>query len=171
MGRQITNNVFLFILLLLLQVLIADNIRLFGFGSPLIYVLFIIALPVSTPRWLILLLGFCLGVGVDMFHDTPGMHSTATLLLAFLRPYILGSSAPREDFEYGVRPTVHNMKFLSFFSYASLLILVHHFSLFLIEVFSWNDFLNGLLRTLIRIIFTLILVLLSQYLFIRKQER
>ena len=171
MGKQIINNVLLFFLLLLLQVLIADNIRLFGFGSPLIYVLFIIALPVSTPRWLILVLGFVLGVGVDMFHDTPGMHSTATLLLAFARPFILGGSAPREDFEYGVRPTIHNMKFVSFFSYSASLIVIHHLSLFMIEVFSWNDFLNGLLRTLIRIIFTLILVLLSQYLFVRKQER
>ncbi|MFH0893724.1 MAG: rod shape-determining protein MreD [Bacteroidota bacterium] len=171
MTKQISSNIFLFILLLLMQVLVADNIRLFGFGSPLIYVLFIIALPVNSPRWLLLILGFAMGLCVDMFHNTPGMHSTATLFMAFIRPFVLGNASPREDFEYGVRPSIQTMKFASFFSYASILIVIHHVSLFLIEAFSWNDFLNSFLRTLVRIIFTLFLVLLSQYLFVKKQER
>ncbi len=78
-------NIFRFILLVLLQVLVLNNIQFMGYINPYLYILFILSLPYQTPKWFVLLLGFRLGLTIDVCSNTMGMHAFATVFVAFLR--------------------------------------------------------------------------------------
>ena len=123
----------LFILLVLLQGLILNNIEFGGYIIPFMYVIFILALPFETPNWLVLILGFVLGIAIDSFTSTLGMHTSATVFMAFCRAYILKLLKPRDGYEFNLKPNVQTMGLTWYLLYASSLILLHHLFLFYIE--------------------------------------
>ncbi len=156
-----------FILLLTLQILVLNNIQLSGFINPYLYVLFILILPFETPKWMLLLLAFILGMVVDLFSHTPGMHTSATVFMAFLRPYVLEFFSPRDGYETETYPILRYYGLNWFLKYITILVLAHHLFLFYVEVFRFSDFFLTLGRALASSVFTIILVLISQY-FYRK---
>ncbi len=164
LGRNITR----FIVLVLVQVLILNNIQISGYIVPYFYVLFILLLPFETPNWLLLTMGFVLGITIDLFSHTPGMHAAATVFMAFLRPWVLQMSAPRDGYETGTFPRVYYLGFQWFLRYTVILVLAHHLMLFYIEVFRFSEFFSTLLRVLLSSMFTVILIMLSQYFIYRK---
>ena len=83
-----------FILLVFLQVFILNNIQFSGYINPYIYVLFILILPFEIPSWFLIIIAFFLGLTIDLFSHTVGMHSSATVFMAFLRPYVLKIISP-----------------------------------------------------------------------------
>jgi rod shape-determining protein MreD len=153
----------IFILLVLLQVLLLNNIQFSGYVNPYVYVLFIMLLPVETPSWLLLLLSFATGLIIDSFSGSPGMHTSATVLTGFLRPYILRFVAPRDGYEPGSDPSMLIYGFRWFFIYTFLVVLIHHTTLFYLEVFRFADFFRTLLRVLISTMFSVIFILLIEY--------
>lgn len=171
MINEIIRNILRFIALVLVQVLIIKNIELGRFINPFIYVLFIIVLPFETPKWLLLFSAFVLGITVDMFYDTAGMHAAAAVFMAYLRPGVLKLFSPREGYEFGTQPTIQYLGTPWFLSYAGILILFHHLVLFYMEVFRFSEFFSTLGRVIISSIFTLLLVVISQYLFQRKKDQ
>ena len=168
MINLLLRNIARFIILLLLQVLIIDNIQFSEFVNHFIYVLFILLLPFETPGWLLLLSAFLLGFSVDLFEHTPGLHSSATIFMAFLRPLVLKGLAPREDYEPNTYPRVYYYGFLWFLKYAFILVLMHHIFLFYLEVFTFSGFFMTFLKVLLSTIFSLILIMISQYLIYKK---
>lgn len=160
-----------FILLVFLQVFILNNIQFSGYINPYIYVMFILVLPFETPGWLLLILAFILGLTVDLFSNTLGMHSTATVVMAFLRPYVLKIISPRDGYESETLPQMRYYGASWFIRYAAILIFVHHFVLFYIEVFRVSNFFNTFVRVILSSIFTIILVLISQYFYRRDTKR
>lgn len=165
----ITQNSFRFIFLVLLQVLILNNIRLGGLINPYLYVLVILSLPIDSPRWLVLLVGATLGLSVDIFTHTIGMHMSATIFLAFIRPILLRYIAPREGYDFSATASIRDMGLGWYLSYASILILLHHTFLFFIESLTTNGFLFTMGKVLASSAFTLILVLVFQYLGYQKK--
>jgi len=161
-------NIIRFALLVLIQVLLLNNIQISGYAVPYFYVLFILLMPFETPGWLLLLSSFALGFTVDMFSHTPGMHTAATVFMAFLRPNILRAIAPRDGYETGTFPRVYYYGFEWFLKYTVILVLAHHFILFYLEVFRFTEFFSTLLRVLLSSLFSVILVILSQYFIFRK---
>jgi len=87
--------------------------------------------------------------------------------MAFARPGVLKMIATKAQYESGVKPGIQDMGFPWFFSYAGLLILIHHFLLFYIEVFRFSEFFTTFFRIILSSIVTLALVILSQYLFLK----
>lgn len=170
MVSTIGKNILRFILLVLVQVLIIKNIELGRFINPFVYVLFIIVLPFETPKWMLLVVGFILGITVDMFYDTPGMHAAACVFIAFVRPSVLNWFSPREGYEFGMQPTIQYLGVPWFLSYSAILIVLHHLVLFYLEVFRFSESFSTLLRVVISASFTLLLVVVSQYLFNKKKE-
>jgi rod shape-determining protein MreD len=168
---EIFRNIIRFFLLVLVQVLLIKNIELGRFINPFMYVLFIIILPFETPKWLLLFSAFALGIAIDYFYDTAGMHSAACVLMAFVRPGILKLFSPRDGYEFGTQPTVQYLGIPWFLSYAGILIFLHHFFLFFIEVFRFSEFFSTFLRVIISSVFTLLLVVMAQYLFQGKKEQ
>ena len=165
MIEVVLRNAARFVILIFLQALVLNNIQLGGYINPYLYVLFILLLPVETPGWFLLVLAFFLGLWIDMFANTMGMHAAACVLMAFCRPYMLRIIAPREGYEQGDVPLLHNFGIRWFLTYAGVLVFLHHLLLFYIEVFRMSEFFSTLLRVMMSAVLTLVLIVVSQYLF------
>ena len=152
----------LFILLVLFQGLILNNVEFGGYVVPFLYVVFILALPFETPSWLVLVLGFALGITIDSFVSTHGMHASATVFMAFCRAYLLRLVAPRGGYEFNSKPNVQLMGLTWFLLYASILVFLHHIFLFYVESFKITQFFHTLGRAIASTFFTMILVLIVQ---------
>jgi rod shape-determining protein MreD len=168
MIKLLARNIIRFFVLVLVQVLVINNIQVSGFIVPYLYVLFILLMPFETPNWLLLVSAFLLGLSVDLFTQTPGMHAAASVLMAFLRPFVLEMSAPRDGYESGTFPRVYYFGFQWFLRYTVILVLAHHFILFYLEVFRFSEFFSTFLRVLLSAFFSVVLIMLSQYFIYRK---
>lgn len=168
MIKLVPRNIFRFIFLVLLQVWVLNNIQFSGYVNPYMYLLFVLLLPFETPGWLVLFLSFFLGITIDMFTDTLGMHASATLFVGFLRPFLLQSIAPRDGYEIGTFPRIHYYGFTWFLKYTLILVISHHLFLFTVEAYSFTAFYLVLWRTVLSTVFSTVLIVLSQYLIFRK---
>lgn len=159
----IVKNIIRFVILILLQVTVFNNIQLSGFVNPYLYILFILLLPFETPPWLLLVLSFFMGLSIDVFSNTIGIHASACVFMAFLRPFVLNNISVRDNYEASIEQGLYVYGFSWFFKYALILILAHHSFLFIVEVFSFNNFGDTLIRIILSSIFTLLLVITSQF--------
>jgi rod shape-determining protein MreD len=153
----------IFILLVLLQILLFNNIQFSGYVNPYIYIMFILLLPVEIPSWLLLLISFATGLTIDMYSGTPGMHTSATVLAGFVRPYVLRITAPRDGYEPGANPSMMVYGFRWFLIYASLIVLIHHLALFYLEVFRFTDFFSTMFRVILSSLFSVSFIFLFEY--------
>ena len=170
MIKTVKDNLLRFIFVIFIQVLILNNIQVSSYLNSYIYVLFVLLLPFETPKWLLLLLGFGTGLTMDMFSDTAGVHAAATTLMAFSRSGILKIISSRKDYEQGMKPILKDLGFRWFFNYSLVMVSIHHFTLFLLEVFRITEVFNILLRSAISISFTMVLLIISQYLFVKIKD-
>jgi rod shape-determining protein MreD len=153
----------IFILLILLQVLLFNNIQFSGYVNPYVYIMFILLLPIEIPSWLLLLLSFFTGLIIDFFSGSPGMHTFATVLAGFVRPYVLRLVSPKDGYESGPDPSMMVYGLRWFTTYSLLIVLIHHFALFYIEVFRFADFFRTMLRVLLSTVFSMTFILLIEY--------
>ncbi|MDO9579160.1 MAG: rod shape-determining protein MreD [Bacteroidales bacterium] len=153
----------IFILLILLQLLLFNNIQFSGYVNPYVYIMFILLLPVEIPAWLLLILSFLTGLIIDLFSGSPGMHTSATLLAGFVRPHILRIISPRDGYEIGSDPSMLTYGFNWFLSYTILIVVVHHTALFYLEVFRFADFFRTMFRVLLSSLFSIIFILMIEY--------
>jgi len=144
-----------------------NNIQLGGYLNPYIYVLFLLSLPFETPKWGLLVLGFLLGLTIDLFSHTVGMHTSACVFMAFMRPMVLGTLEPRDGYEPDTYPSVRDYGLNWYFKYSSILILAHHLFLFYIEMFKLDNFFHTLSRALLSGLLSLIFILIIKV-FIKK---
>lgn len=165
MIAPVLRYLFLWIVLVLLQGLVLNNVHIFGgYGTPFLYVLFVLTLPFETPKWLIYLVGFLTGLAIDSFTNTGGMHASAGVTLALGRNQLIKLLTPRDGYETGSHPSINKLGLSWWVSYSSILIVLHHLWLFAIEIFRVEAFGHVLLRTLASSIFTFSLLLVIQYL-------
>ena len=153
----------IFILLVLLQVLLFNNIQFSGYVNPYIYIMFILLLPVEIPSWLLLLLSFSIGSIIDFYTGSPGMHSSASVLAGFIRPFVLRFISPRDGYEPGANPSMLIYGFRWFLLYTLTIVLVHHTALFYLEVFRFTDFFRTFLRVILSSLFTIVFVLIIEF--------
>lgn len=168
MIRIVGRNIIRFLILLLFQVLVLDNVRMGGYLNPYIYVLFILLMPFETPRWLLLVTAFLMGVSVDLYTNTLGMHAAASVFMAFLRPWVLSVFAPRDGYEPETFPRIFFYGFNWFLRYSLVMVFLHHLALFYIEAFHFQDFLSTLLRVILSTALSTATIILSQYFIFRK---
>ncbi len=164
----VARNILRFFVVIIFQILVMDNVMINGYMIPYVYILFIILMPFDTPRWVVLLSGFALGLGIDLFEHTLGMHTAATVLIAFVRPYILNLLAPRDGYEQESFPRIFYYGFLWFLKYTLLIVLVHHLALFYLEVFQLQNFLSTLFRVILSTVLSASTIVLSQFFVFRK---
>jgi rod shape-determining protein MreD len=170
MTIDIIKNIFRFFLLIGLQILVLNNIQLNGFINPYLYVLFILMLPFETPKWLVMVLAFMIGLSIDIFSDSPGMHAAASTFMAFCRPIVLKIMQPREGYEFTLKPTIFQMGISWFLTYAGILTFLHHLAYFYIEIFRFSEFFAVFTRVILSSIFTLLLIIFTQLLFTMQKE-
>jgi rod shape-determining protein MreD len=168
MIEVIPRYIFRFIVIVLFQVFIFNNIELSGFINPYIYILFILLLPFGTPASLVVLLGFLLGLSIDIFSETIGIHTAATVFIAYIRPFVLKFFAPHDGYQSGSLPRISTYGLPWFIKYTTLLVLTHHTILFYIEMFTIQDFFITFFRVILSSVFTILFIILSQYFVFRK---
>lgn len=158
-------------MLVLLQGLLLNNVALFDVAVPYIYVLFVLMLPFETPNWLVLLLAFVLGLTVDVFISTLGMHISASVFMAFGRSYLLKLIQPRGGYEFGVNPSFSDMGISWYAIYAGILVLFHHLFLFYIESFKFSQFFSTFGRAFASTLFTMFVIVVFQLLIGKSQVK
>lgn len=147
-----------FIVLVLLQVLVLNHIHILGYATPFFYIYLIVKMEYRIPRYLILLIGFLLGLTIDMFTNTLGVNASATVLLAFMQPFFLKIFAPR-DVEDELVPERRQIGAWSFCKYVVLCVCLHHTMLLMLEYFTFVGILQTLIRIVVCSLFTIIMIL------------
>jgi len=160
----IARSVGRFAFFILLQILVLNHVALGDHFYPYPYVLVLLSLPLELPRWADLLIAFATGLVLDIFTRTLGMHTTACVFLGFLRPIFLQFLAPRDGYEFGVRPNIQDLGWTWFITYAGLLTLLHHLFLFYVESFTSVQFWFTLGKALVSTMLSLILIIVFQFL-------
>jgi rod shape-determining protein MreD len=163
MNSALILNFVRFILLLAAQIVIFNNIDLFGYINPYPYILFILLYPVNTNRARLLIASFLLGLTVDLFANSGGVHAASCLILAYVRPsffkFSFGLSYEYQTIKINDRLSPER------FTFILISILTHHFILFFLEFFKFTFIFDALLRTIVTTLFTLLVSVLIIYLF------
>lgn len=162
MNSTLLVNIFRFILLLAVQIIIFDNMTFLGYIMPLPYILFIILYPVNSNKPSLLISSFLLGLTMDFFSNSGGIHATACVILAFYRPFLF-------KFAFGVSYEYQTIKLNESltperFSFILLAVVIHHFTLFILEAFQVSFIWDILIRTLLSTVFTIISCIIIIYL-------
>ena len=168
MNSLLFSNIIRFIALVLLQVLICNQMNFLGSINPYIYILFILIYPVKNNRLSFIFTSFVLGILIDIFMDTGGAHAAASVTIAYMRPVFL-------KFSFGAAYEYQAIKFndadlLPRVIYFTLLILIHHFILFILIIFDNSKAGMVVSNALSTGLFTLFLALTLTTLFSRKEK-
>ena len=147
-------------LYLLLQVLVLNEVLFSSYLNPFLYVLLIITLPLRTPKWFLLSYAFLLGFSIDLFSGSLGFHSTATVLIAFVKPLISKITIPHNILAETDEITLKKIGSKSFITFSLFLIIIHNSCLFITEYLSFNFHLIG--KIIASSVVTLIIILITQ---------
>ena len=153
-----------FVALLLLQIFLFNNLNLSVFVHPLVYVAFIVLLPMETRPLAMLMLGLVMGVAVDLMSGGAGLNTIATLLAAFTRRRILLLMVGKEIVEQGGIPCSNVLGTGRFLRYAVMVVLVQCIALFTFEALNFSYFHYTLLKIALSSVLTLMLIYFAQML-------
>ena len=159
---------FLFIFLLFFQVFVCNNILLFGYINPYLYISFVIFYPLKKERYPFLLLSFLLGLAIDFFSDSGGIHAFSLLFVAYIRLFLVRILFKKTEQDY-LLFRLKEEPIGNVFNYVIILILIHHFILFSFANFSSQNFSTVLTNTLYASLFTSVLFFVGTYI-IRKKK-
>lgn len=169
MNSLIAGNVFRFLGLVVLQGLVFKNIGVgwesFPYLHIIVFPIFIMLLPLRTPRVSIILLGFAIGITVDFFYNSIGLHASAAVFTAFIRPFVLKALEPRGGYNVSYSPTARRMGMGWFLQYAAILLFLHLFFYFSAEAFTFVYFIDILLKTIVSFGVSMVFLVIFQLLF------
>lgn len=168
--NSIVTHIVRFIFFVLVQVLVLNQLEI-GYGIQImVYPLYLLLLPVEMNVFSLMLVAFGMGLTIDSMSDTFGLHASSLLAFAFFRPLVFKMFAPRDGYDHLLETNIYNLGFNWFIRVFGLLLLIHHFWFFALEMFKMNELLNVLQKTIISGIVSFLICILMQYLFIRNKK-
>ena len=162
MNKLYLKYIYLVPVYVLLQVLILNQIQLSAYINPFLYLLLIIGLPIKTKKWFLLTYAFFLGLIIDAFSSSLGFHSTACVLIAFIKPIISKITIPNNILGETDNITIQKIGNKSYITFSLLLIIIHHACIFIIEHLDFNIII--LIKIFLNSLITLILIIITQFL-------
>lgn len=126
-----------YVIIMLLQVLLFDQLQLWGVCHPYIYVLCLLMMPITLPHSAEMIIGAVVGLVMDIFCNSLGAHMAACVLLMFLRPYILGRMLNDKD-RLNEQISLRAIGLESLVKYVVILVLIHHLTIFALGAWSWS---------------------------------
>ena len=163
-------NILRFVLLIMLQVMLFNHLNIWGYLNPFAYVLIIMLLPFRTNKMLMLVLAFITGMTIDVFGDTPGLHSAATVFIAFLRPGIISVLFGKIEYAQNEEPGLSKLGLGGFARYSAIMVLIHNFTIFLLEYLSITKIFAILKTTIFNSILSLVMIFILMFLFSRRKK-
>lgn len=165
-------NIIRFILFIFVQQFILNQIPpLHQFITPYLYYLFVLWLPFSIPRAGLMFLAFLLGLTLDYFTATPGLHAAPCVLIAYLRPFLINLLISQEGAELNyTEPSIKSMGMAPYGFYVLVFTFIHHVYLVFIEWMQFGDILYFLGKVTATTGVSLLLVFITEMLFFRKQK-
>ena len=169
---QLVKTIIRFCLFILIQVFVLNQIPpLHQMATPYLYFLFILWLPFKMGRRSQMLLAFALGFALDSFTKTYGLHTAACLLIAYIRPFLINLLISQEGAESNYNePSIKSMGFAPYFTYVAILTFIHHTFLFFLQALQTGGMTYFIIKSLLSTAISLILILLTELLFSRKQR-
>lgn len=158
MNASSIKYIFQFIVVVLLQVLLFNNMDYFYLVSPYIYIIFLLDLPLNVKTPSLMLIAFLLGLTVDYFSNTMGLHTSACILIGFLRNGYLKVLFSQLEFKFQ-QPSIIQFGLTEYLKYAVGMVGLHHIALFMMESLSFNNFGFLLLRIIINIALSLFIIM------------
>ncbi len=158
------NIAFQFLFLVLIQILLLNQIQLFGYINPILYIVFILLFPLSREKSTLLILSFFLGLSIDFFTNSGGSNAAATVLIAYIRLPLLQLILNKKDIDF----VLFHIKKLYFFQRFILivsLVLIHHSILFLLEYYKSSNLIEIFATIFSTALFSTILIVFSIELF------
>lgn len=150
-----------FVVLCLVQVLVLNHLHVFHYGTPLLFIYFILQFPLGTPRWSLLLWGFFMGLIIDIFTNIPGVTTASLTIMSFIQPWLLQLFIPKDDYAT-LRPSLKSLGLEIYFKYALTIVTIFVILFFTFETFNLFNFGDWLLRVLLSVIVTLIFVFIVE---------
>lgn len=168
MNKIYQRNLIRGLLILALQLLLLKRIDItfgdFNYIHFTIYGLIIVLLPYNLNRSIIVTIGFLIGLFVDVFYDSFGVHAAAATLIAYVRFFVLNLISPTDGYNRGGL-TAHNYGFPWFLTYLSIMISIHLVALYSIEAFSFVYLKEIILRSVFSFIASIFMIIISILIF------
>lgn len=156
-----------FFIFLLAQVLLFKNVVLFHTAFCFIYVVYLLTFPVETNPLVLMAIAFAMGLGVDIFYDSVGLHAMASVFMVYARGFWLARITPQGGYDRNSLPTAAMNGVQWFIVYALPLVLMHHLVLFFVEAGGTTYFWLTLFKVLMSTLFTVLTIVISEMVFSR----
>ena len=147
-----------YILVMVLQVLLFDQLQLWGACHPYIYILCLLMMPITLPHSADMLIGAAAGLIMDVFCNSLGIHMAACILLMFIRPYLLGGIVNDKD-RLNEQITLRTLGWEAMIKYVAILVVIHHLTVFSLAAWSWAHMGFVLLETIVSSIVTILIII------------
>ena len=147
-----------YIVVMLLQVLLLDQLQLWGACHPYVYILCLLMMPITLPHSLSMVIGAAVGLVMDIFCNSLGVHTAACILLMFIRPYLIGVIVNDKD-RLNEQISLRAIGMEALIKYVVILVLIHHLTVFLLAAWSWAHIGFVLLETLVSSLITISLII------------
>ena len=153
-----TKQIGRYLLVMLLQVLLFDQLQLWGACHPYIYVLCLLMMPITLPHSVDMLIGAFAGFIMDIFCNSLGVHMAACILLMYIRPYLIGVIVNDKD-RLNEQISLHAIGMEALLKYTVIMVLIHHLTVFSLAAWSWSHMGFVLLETIASSTITILLVI------------
>lgn len=153
-----TKQIGRYVVVMLLQVLLFNQLQLWGVCHPYIYVLCLLMMPITLPHSVDMLIGAAAGLVMDVFCNSLGVHMAACTLLMLVRPYLIGLIVNDKD-RLNEQITLRAIGMEAMIKYVVILVLIHHLSVFMMAAWSWSHIGFVLLETLVSSVITIALII------------
>jgi len=171
MSRVTILQIVSFFIYLFYQVLILQNVVLFHTAFCFLYIAYLLVLPVETNPMALIAIGFVMGLSIDTFYDSLGLHAFACVLIMYLRNYWLSNLTPQGGYNSNDTPSLALNGLQWFTVYATPMVFIHHSVLFFAEAGGFDMFWFTLWKIITSTLFTLLVILIAQFLFPSRRPR
>lgn len=158
--------------LVLLQIVFMQyDLVLFNYAFCYVYPMLLLMLPLKMNSMLLMVIGFFLGLTIDAFFSSPGIHSAATVCLAFVRPTIVRVFTPQGGYDNSTLIMITSMGTRWYTIYALIGLFIHHFMVSLLHYYNLSYFFTSFFEALFSAVYSFIIILLIQLLFAKAAKK
>ena len=153
-----TKQIGRYVVVMLLQVLLFDQLQLWGICHPYIYILCLLMMPITLPHNVDMLIGALVGLVMDVFCNSLGVHTAACILVMFIRPYLIGALVNDKD-RLNEQISLRSIGMEAILRYVVIMVIIHHLMVFTLAAWSWAHIGFVLLETLVSSLITSLIII------------